>query len=67
MNLPNTELGNMEDLCEKFSLQGTSISKFYGKEKSDFGELRVSQSVRQRYIRKSNFVQRKGNRSPVRN
>jgi RAC serine/threonine-protein kinase len=33
MNLPNTELGNMEDLCEKFSLQGTSISKSTGKRK----------------------------------
>lgn len=33
MNLPNTEVSNMEDLCEKFSLQGTSISKSTGKRK----------------------------------
>lgn len=29
----NSESGTMEDLCEKFSLQGTSISKSTGKRK----------------------------------
>uniref|UniRef100_A0A6P7F986 RAC serine/threonine-protein kinase n=1 Tax=Diabrotica virgifera virgifera TaxID=50390 RepID=A0A6P7F986_DIAVI len=33
MNPANSETGTMEDLCEKFSLQGTSISKLTGKRK----------------------------------
>lgn len=33
MNPANIEMGTMEDLCEKFSLQGTSISKSTGKRK----------------------------------
>lgn len=33
MNPANQEMGTMEDLCEKFSLQGTSISKSTGKRK----------------------------------
>ncbi|CAG9840123.1 unnamed protein product [Diabrotica balteata] len=33
MNPANSETGTMEDLCEKFSLQGTSISKSTGKRK----------------------------------
>lgn len=33
MNPASQEIGTMEDLCEKFSLQGTSISKSTGKRK----------------------------------
>ncbi|KAI4462645.1 ribosomal protein s6 kinase [Holotrichia oblita] len=36
----------VRDLSEKFSLQGTSISKSTGKEKSYIGKLRILEGVR---------------------